>query len=699
MERITKESLDEELNLKLQDAQKGMPANLKIEKGDFIDQIHAIDQEIEDSDIIRKKDDEKLKTQTSIRGFYKELDASVYKAIDDSNRQIAKSLENRARRRNTLVKRKEKVEKAQQNFISDLQKRKNEIEKQIEDIENQIAKIESEREELKQLRRNHIEVYRLKVDKDVYQLINKKSREFMQSAREKKEQIKELETQREGFESDLAILDDFMVEVRDGKKEEKIVEETTEVLETPAPEAEKTEKEEKTEKTEQVPEASTSEKEKSEEVPEAPTQEAEESKEMPEAPTPKVEESKEMPEALTPRTEENKQTSESKNNNFVYTDGYGHRKRVDWTVPNQTKTDPEGDINKVAEELKNKKDEFEDYTQSDPEIVGSNEDKVEIGTEKQTNTVELKEIKFSISKDGKPVYSATIVNGDKEEIITLDKNIHTRLNSNYAKNFERIEELDKYLDPNIAELLMKVEKTYSEVEDKDKAKAEEIINKSKIKAFDKYVVFMKGKNEGKKPAIDISYDFSELYNMPTDKDDKRRMKFIQKIAKANYNRGLLKAYERRPSILERIKQKLSNVFARRIASRTVDLDLKSDKINPLTNDEIKELYDRESSKDDFNKVEFEKMLEENHIPLEQFKTIVPEYEPASELREGKPTETPPVEPTTETPVEENKPNDFKEGLKVSPQSLGNSDTTVMPENSENVAEVENESKDHGEYGE
>ncbi len=664
MERITKESLNEELNLKLQDAQKGMPTNLKVEKGDFIDQIHAIEKEIEDSDIIRKKDEEKLNTQTSIRGFYKELDASVYKAIDDSNRQIAKSLENRARRRNTLAKRKEKVEKAQQNFISDLQKRKNEIEKQIEDIENQIAKIESEREELKQLRRNHIEVYKLKVDKDVYQLINKKSREFMQSAREKKEQIKDLETQREGFESDLAILDDFMVEVRDGKKEEKIVEETTEVLETPAPEVEKTEKAEKTEKTEQVPEASTSEKEKSEEV----------------------------PETTAPRTEENKQVSEPKSDNTVHTYGYGHRQRVNWTVPNQTTTVPEESIDKAAEELNSKKNEFEAYNQSDPKIVGSSEDKTE--SEKQTNTVELKEIKFSISKDGKPVYSATIVNGDKEEIITLDKNIHTRLNSNYAKNFERIEELDKYLDPNIAELLMKVEKTYSEVEDKDKAKAEEIINKSKIKAFDKYVVFMKGKNEGKKPAVDISYDFSELYDMPTDKDAKRRIKFIQKIAKANYNRGLLKAYEGRPSILERIKQKLSNVFARRITSGT----LKSDKINPLTNDEIKELYDRESSKDDFNKVEFEKMLEENHIPLEQFKTIVPEYEPASELREGKPTEMP-IESTTETPVEENKPNDFKEGLKVSQQSLNNSNPTVISGNNENEVEVENESSNHGEYGE
>ena len=653
MERITKESLDEELNLKLQDAQKGMPTNLKVEKGDFKDQIHAIDKEIEDSDIIRKKDEEKLETQTSIRGFYKELDASVYKAIDDSNRQIAKSLENRARRRNTLVKRKEKVERAQQNFISDLQKRKNEIEKQIEDIENQIAKIESEREELKQLRRNHIEVYRLKVDKDVYQLINKKSREFMQSAREKKEQIKELETQREGFESDLAILDDFMVEVRDGRKEE-VSEELTLDAETPEPEAEKTV---------EVPE--TPKAEESKEVPEAPTQEAEKQEEVTETPAPEVEKTEQVQETLVSKTEktegttpqtpalvtskkakkENKQTSESKENNTVYTDGYGHRQRVNWTVENQTDTNPEESIEIVAEELKDKKDKFKAYDEQDPEIKNSNKDKSKTELVNQNNILELKEIKVSISSEGEPVYSATIVNGDKEETITLDDEIHTRLNSNYAKNFERIEELDKYLDPNIAELLMKVEKTYSEVENKDQSTVEEIINKSKIKAFDKYVGVMKGKREVKKPAIDISYDFSELYDMPTDKDTKRRIKFIQKIAKANYNRGLLKSYEARPSIFERIKQKLSNVFARRITSETID---------------------------------------------------DPSKEPS--IREGKPTEMP-IESTTETPVEANKPNDFKEGLKVTQQNLGNSNTTVTPENSENVAEVENESSNHGEYGE
>ena len=145
-----------------------------------------------------------------------------------------------------------------------------------------------------------------------------------------------------------------------------------------------------------------------------------------------------------------------------------------------------------------------------------------------------------------------------------------------------------------------------------------------------------------------------------------------------------------------IKQKLSKVFARRITSETIDLDFKSSEIDPS---EYIDLYNKESSKNDFDKVEFEKMLAEKNVSLKLFKKWVPEYEPASELREGKPTETPTVEPTTETPVEENKQNDFKEGLKVPQQNLGNSNTTVMPENSENVAEVENESKDHGEYGE
>ena len=656
MERITKESLDEELNLKLQDAQKGMPANLKVEKGDFIDQIHAIEKEIEDSDIIRKKDDEKLKTQTSIRGFYKELDASVYKAIDDSNRQIAKSLENRARRRNTLVKRKEKVEKAQQNFISDLQKRKNEIEKQIEDIENQIAKIESEREELKQLRRNHIEVYRLKVDKDVYQLINKKSREFMQSAREKKEQIKDLETQREGFESDLAILDDFMVEVRDGKKEEKVVEEIIieEVNpETTTPKAEKPEQE--TEKLEKVSETPAPEAEKTEEVLEAPVSEPKKSEKVSEAPAKQTEKTEKAPVAPAQKTKNveennNKTTSNNPTNNkYVFNSGYGNDWVVDLKAPSSS-TKTEEILDKHAPEIEAVQEGVKNRQSADPSL----EDLENTGKEDEAKALALKEIKVSISNEGKPVYSAIIVDDDKEETITLDKDIHTKLNSAYVRHFAEVPQLAKYLDPNIAELLMKVDKTYNNIEDTDKSTVEEIIKSSKIKALKSYKELLIGKSEGKLPLIDISYDFSELYNMPTDKDDKRRMKFIQKIAKANYNIGLLKSYEGRPSILERIKQKLSKVFARRITSETIDLDSKSSEIDP--------------SKD-------------------------------PSIREGKPTETPTVEPTTETPVEENKQNDFKEGLKVPQQNLGNSNTTVMPENSENVAEVENESKDHGEYGE
>ncbi len=698
MERITKESLNEELNLKLQDAQKGMPANLKVEKGDFIDQIHAIEKEIEDSDIIRKKDEEKLETQTSIRGFYKELDASVYKAIDDSNRQIAKSLENRARRRNTLAKRKEKVEKAQQNFISDLQKRKNEIEKQIEDIENQIAKIESEREELKQLRRNHIEVYRLKVDKDVYQLINKKSREFMQSAREKKEQIKDLETQREGFESDLAILDDFMVEVRDGKKEEKVVEEIIieEVNpETTTPKAEKPEQE--TEKLEKVSETPAPEAEKTEEVLEAPVSEPKKSEKVSEAPAKQTEKTEKAPVAPAQKTKNveennNKTTSNNPNNNkYVFNSGYGNDWVVDLKAPSSS-TKTEEILDKHALEIEAVQEGVKNRQSADPNL----EDLENTGKEDEAKALALKEIKVSISNEGKPVYSAIIVDDDKEEVITLDKDIHTKLNSAYVRHFAEVPQLAKYLDPNIAELLMKVDKTYNNIEDTDKSTVEEIIKSSKIKALKRYKELLIGKSEGKLPLIDISYDFSELYNMPTDKDDKRRMKFIQKIAKANYNIGLLKSYEGRPSILERIKQKLSNVFARRITSETIDLDFKSSEIDPS---EYIDLYNKESSKNDFDKVEFEKMLAEKNVSLKLFKKWVPEYEPASELREGKPTETPTVEPTTETPVEENKQNDFKEGLKVPQQNLGNSNTTVMPENSENVAEVENESKDHGEYGE
>ena len=666
MERIDVESLRGQLNKRLDEIE---------------DQFIGID-EIED------------KTYMDDRGGLEEANRiaeRIEQYGDDEESQVLRSLDEgflklKSVREAKIIRkmRDTRKEDAKKDFVSELEKEQEERNARIQEIDEKIEDLEKGRKEKLEIQEEHENAKKLlknsfqKLDKKIFKDLDGSIKKYADAVKKKEEEIAILKQEKAELEEDNIKLDDLIDEINGVEKN-----------------IEKNEEENK-----ETPEVEPAEGNK--ETPE--TEPAKENKETPE--TDPVEENKETPEAepveennensakegtednVAPgKREEAPTTNQTK---YVYRDGdYGHRGKVDVRPPD-SKTNPEEILSKSGNQIGNAQNDARNREGIDPDLGDLG------GLRKgKTDALALKEIKVSISNEGKPVYSAIVVNGDKEEIITLDEDIHTRLNGDYVKHFEEVRELEKYLDPNIAELLMKVDKTYSDIEDTDKPTVEEIINASPIKALKNYKELLIGKSEGKLPLIDISYDFSELYAMPTDKDDKRRMKFIQKIAKTNYNKGLLKSYEGRPNILERIKYKLANVFAKRITSGTVDLD---DEINPLTNDEIKELYDRESSKDDFNKVEFEKMLEENHIPLEQFKTIVPEYEPASEpsIREGKPTETP-IEPTTETLVETNKPNDFKEGLKVSPQSLGNSDATVMSGNSENEVEVGNESSDHGEH--
>ncbi|MBR1802433.1 MAG: hypothetical protein IJ777_00425 [Clostridia bacterium] len=173
---------------------------------------------------------------------------------------------------------------------------------------------------------------------------------------------------------------------------------------------------------------------------------------------------------------------------------------------------------------------------------------------------------FKIGEDGKPTYYVNILSPEGQEIYCSNKGFENiqLVSPELAleiKNHDAIEEAEKYYDVGMAAILKEVDEKYG------------------TEGLKAYKNMMKRKQIREKREIDIDYDLSNLYQKIADPEEKKKLNYMKKIAKANYHKELA-SYEKAPNIFQR--------FWKRITAKSLPTG-QQEIIEPVVNSDISEL--------------------------------------------------------------------------------------------------------------
>lgn len=161
----------------------------------------------------------------------------------------------------------------------------------------------------------------------------------------------------------------------------------------------------------------------------------------------------------------------------------------------------------------------------------------------------IKEAGFYIDDNGTPIYYVLIAKADGtketyqnegfEQIIPVDSEMEKNLKD------KGIENSKKYYDFALASILKEVDEKYHiSVQNSGLAKYKETMKNKALKDITK------------RATINIDYDFSNLYQMPTEQAEINKIKYLKKLANRNYRENLA-SYEKAPNLLQRIWRKLT----------------------------------------------------------------------------------------------------------------------------------------------
>ena len=161
----------------------------------------------------------------------------------------------------------------------------------------------------------------------------------------------------------------------------------------------------------------------------------------------------------------------------------------------------------------------------------------------------IKEAGFYIDDNGTPIYYVLIAKADGtketyqnegfEQIIPVDSEMEKNLKD------KGIENSKKYYDFALASILKEVDEKYHiSVQNSGLAKYKETMKNKALKDITK------------RATINIDYDFSNLYQMPTEQAEINKIKYLKKLANRNYQSNLA-SYEKAPNFLQRLWRKLT----------------------------------------------------------------------------------------------------------------------------------------------
>lgn len=133
----------------------------------------------------------------------------------------------------------------------------------------------------------------------------------------------------------------------------------------------------------------------------------------------------------------------------------------------------------------------------------------------------------------------TYQNEGFEQIIPVDSEMEKNLKD------KGIENSKKYYDFALASILKEVDEKYHiSVQNSGLAKYKETMKNKALKDITK------------RATINIDYDFSNLYQMPTEQAEINKIKYLKKLANRNYQSNLA-SYEKAPNFLQRLWRKLT----------------------------------------------------------------------------------------------------------------------------------------------
>ena len=160
-------------------------------------------------------------------------------------------------------------------------------------------------------------------------------------------------------------------------------------------------------------------------------------------------------------------------------------------------------------------------------------------------TVQIQNIACKVLDGGVPVYTVYMKMPDNS-VVPYETSVNVgkdgsfkQLSKDEARRIEykyNIIDASRYYDINLENVLAEVDRTYG------------------TEGVKQYQTLMKTR-EGAS-VLDIDYNFSELYQTPTDPEAKMQLKSLRKLAKANYNLGLA-SYEKAPNLFKRLWKKIT----------------------------------------------------------------------------------------------------------------------------------------------
>ncbi len=206
-----------------------------------------------------------------------------------------------------------------------------------------------------------------------------------------------------------------------------------------------------------------------------------------------------------------------------------------------------------AEQFPKKDDEIVKTTNTQPQSVPFQREKKEEASVKKQNhdsitkqpTVQIQNIACKVLDGGVPVYTVYMKMPDNR-VVPYETSVNVgkdgsfkQLSKDEARRIEykyNIIDASRYYDINLENVLAEVDRTYG------------------TEGVKQYQTLMKTR-EGAS-VLDIDYNFSELYQTPTDPEAKMQLKSLRKLAKANYNLGLA-SYEKAPNLFKRLWKKIT----------------------------------------------------------------------------------------------------------------------------------------------
>ena len=584
--------------INIDELKKNLQERSETVRGEFLSELEAKRNEIS------KQIEQKEETITGIESEIKEnlegyerhrslsrgpkiLDAKVYKAINSvaknylaqvrERRRTIRALEsekaelqaefdgiNEENFKDELTQRQQAV-KAQ--FISELKDKQEDLRKQILEKQNQIKKQKDEYTEAVKTQTAYESISGIKnLEAKTYKAANEKASIYLMKARNINKKIKKLEKQVEEAQKDFEDLDSYIQELVSEKDENILRQEKPDKSKKKQPDEPESNQPGKAEKKKpDEPESNQlgkAEKKKPDESEKEQPGKAEKKK-------PDESEKKQPDDAGKPKVDE-KGLDESDFNDilsiFEKRAKIRESKQQEWEKIFSTYKRGEREENPVAELTPEKFREIQEiFNRETPE--STIKFIPQVGKKYYIN-----KIKFYF-KNGKPVYEVTLNSDDNEqEFIGIMgwSNIEKLSKEQSYKLAETMEDPDKFYDPNIEDILRMLDMQCD------------------TGALDRYMQLMQSYKAKDIEKIDfnVEYDFSNLEGAPRGLQNRSKLAYIKKIAKANSRLGRA-TYEKKPNFFKRLWNKMKT--------------LKLNSGSSIRNDEISQL----------------KMIEELHDDVEQ----------------------------------------------------------------------------------